>query len=420
MFNRGALEAPGKDGGYDKLWWTMTMDDGTEHSDRIDVKNDMVGMGLIGAIKNQEQQAIDFYNTERGQKYAQDMEMNLEDIKSSHQDNLEELNSLDIPEQDYSTEISPEDQAVLDDRQQKRNEEDANRLNLDVDYRDKDTREKGNKRVTTRQEFDEWINGEGKDVDIQRWTNYMDGGYFQKGVGKNSRENLMDHLSGIEKIKEPYEDTGKSQHASASSAIKRELKKEYPDTKFRVRSQSYSMGDSVGVSWDDGPTSEDVDSIIGKYQYGNFNGMTDSYEHSNKRDDIPQTKFVSTSREMSDETKAVLENQIAEETGRPFDANADYENDYPSLGNHTEGYYVIRKKFTELDHEDIKQLHKKDIGETGPEEPESEPEEQPTQKPQQSGDWWSKMTPEQKQQYRKTHPRSRKQGMDFIDDEDLI
>ncbi len=97
-----------------------------------------------------------------------------------------------------------------------------------------------------------------------------------------------------------------SGHAAAAKAIRNELKNTYPEIKFSVTSESFSMGNSVHISWYDGPTTNEVDSIVKKYQYGHFDGMTDMYEYSNDRDDIPQTKYVQTSRTMSDETKEIL------------------------------------------------------------------------------------------------------------------
>lgn len=65
--------------------------------------------------------------------------------------------------------------------------------------------------------------------------------------------------------------------ANASRQIKKELKEKFPNIKFSVRYSSYSGGDSIRVSWNFGPTTAEVDSIINKYQYGSFDGMTDSY-----------------------------------------------------------------------------------------------------------------------------------------------
>jgi len=95
-----------------------------------------------------------------------------------------------------------------------------------------------------------------------------------------------------------------SPHAATAHAIRQELKKAFPATKFSVTSSSYSGGDSVVVNWQNGPTYKDVDSVVDKYQYGHFNCMEDIYENSNNRTDIPQVKFVQTRREITQDTLA--------------------------------------------------------------------------------------------------------------------
>lgn len=92
----------------------------------------------------------------------------------------------------------------------------------------------------------------------------------------------------------------KTQSAQAAALIRKELKVNFPGVKFSVRSENYSMGSNVSIAWIDGPTSKAVEEFTNKYQYGHFNGMEDIYEYSNSRDDIPQAKFVHTSRKMSD------------------------------------------------------------------------------------------------------------------------
>ena len=88
-----------------------------------------------------------------------------------------------------------------------------------------------------------------------------------------------------------------------------ELKKAFPLTKFRVISSTYSGGNSVAVEWVDGPISDEVGKIAYKYQYGHFNGMEDIYENTNRRDDIPQVKYVQIRREVSEEIQQqVFEN----------------------------------------------------------------------------------------------------------------
>lgn len=103
-----------------------------------------------------------------------------------------------------------------------------------------------------------------------------------------------------------------SSHAAAAKAIRAELKAAFPGVPFRVRSESFSMGDAVNVDWTDGPTRDSVENIVKKYQYGHFNGMEDIYENSNSREDIPQAKYVQIQRSISDAVRSIIKAEIAE------------------------------------------------------------------------------------------------------------
>lgn len=98
----------------------------------------------------------------------------------------------------------------------------------------------------------------------------------------------------------------KSSAANCAAAIRTELKTAFPGIKFSVTCENFSMGDSVDIRWEDGPTTKEVEEFTSKYQYGHFDSMTDMYESSNSRDDIPQSKYVHTNRQLSEELKAKL------------------------------------------------------------------------------------------------------------------
>lgn len=132
-----------------------------------------------------------------------------------------------------------------------------------------------------------------------------------------------------------------SSQAQCAKAIRQELKENFPETKFSVTSEGFAGGDAVNISWEDGPTTDQVEEITGKYQYGHFDGMIDMYEHSNKRDDIPQAKFVQTRRELTDgillKTSQVLKEHYSdlknipapitdEDLGNSFEAFGQYQN----------------------------------------------------------------------------------------------
>ena len=106
-----------------------------------------------------------------------------------------------------------------------------------------------------------------------------------------------------------------SNQAAAAKAIRQELKKAFPTIKFSVTSESFAGGDSVDIRWTDGPTSDAVDAITRKYQYGHFDGMIDLYEISNNRDDIPQSKYVMCQRTLSDMARLHAKNEIINKFG---------------------------------------------------------------------------------------------------------
>jgi len=97
-----------------------------------------------------------------------------------------------------------------------------------------------------------------------------------------------------------------STHAMAAKAIRNDLKKAFPETLFSVKSRTYAGGNSVDVEWTNGPLSQEVNRIVGKYQYGHFDGMTDCYNYTNSRNDIPQVKYVQIRREVSEDIKQAV------------------------------------------------------------------------------------------------------------------
>ena len=104
-------------------------------------------------------------------------------------------------------------------------------------------------------------------------------------------------------VLEKQENSKKSSHALAGANIRKELKHRYPNCKFKVTTKSYTGGDSVRVSWFDGVTNKEVDAIIDKYTYGNFDGMYDIYEYdSDHNGTYGEVKYAFAERKYSRET----------------------------------------------------------------------------------------------------------------------
>jgi hypothetical protein len=103
--------------------------------------------------------------------------------------------------------------------------------------------------------------------------------------------------------------------ALAAKAIRKVLKEKFPAIKFSVRSSNFSMGNSVDIPYKDGVPAEEIDKAVRKYQFGNFDPMTDSYDYSNCREDIPQAKYVHVQRNISPEVRERVKADIANDFG---------------------------------------------------------------------------------------------------------
>ena len=97
-----------------------------------------------------------------------------------------------------------------------------------------------------------------------------------------------------------------SEQAKAAKLIRAELKKH--GIKGRVTSDSASMTSSVNVDLSDElqATVDKVEAHCKQYQEGHFDGMIDCYEYSNRRDDIPQARFVFVRNDLSEELRAEI------------------------------------------------------------------------------------------------------------------
>lgn len=99
----------------------------------------------------------------------------------------------------------------------------------------------------------------------------------------------------------PVSTTNNSLVAAAKN-IRRELAGRFPRVRFTVRSARFAGGDSIRVTWTDGPTTEQVDAIIGKYRAGTFDGMTDRYEYTGSAwgDTFGCARYLHAERDFSD------------------------------------------------------------------------------------------------------------------------
>lgn len=88
----------------------------------------------------------------------------------------------------------------------------------------------------------------------------------------------------------------------AAKNLRVELKRSFPGIAFAVRTSKYSGGNSVNISWQDGPNSQQVQRIADKYAGGWFDGMTDSYEYKRSpwTEVFGEARYVFCNRSYSD------------------------------------------------------------------------------------------------------------------------
>lgn len=67
--------------------------------------------------------------------------------------------------------------------------------------------------------------------------------------------------------------------ADTAKLLRAALKSQFPGIKFSVRSNTYSGGASIDVSWTDGPFTSEVDSIAKRYEGASFDGSIDLKEY---------------------------------------------------------------------------------------------------------------------------------------------
>lgn len=103
--------------------------------------------------------------------------------------------------------------------------------------------------------------------------------------------------------------------AQAAKLIRQELKAKFPNVAFTVRSQNFAGGNSVDISYANAMPRAEVEAVVSKYEYGHFDAMTDCYEFSNRREDIPQVKYVMVQREITPEVREAVKAEVAAKFG---------------------------------------------------------------------------------------------------------
>lgn len=106
---------------------------------------------------------------------------------------------------------------------------------------------------------------------------------------------------------------------NAIANIRKHLKQGFPKITFSVRTTGTS---SVNVRWTLGPTTDEVKSVVNRYLYGSFDGMTDSY-HFNDNNVWPSvfggvryTNFQRNTPDLTEPDRILIEQRYGAELPR--------------------------------------------------------------------------------------------------------
>ncbi|WP_272662658.1 LPD29 domain-containing protein [Providencia sp. PROV111] len=134
---------------------------------------------------------------------------------------------------------------------------------------------------------------------------------FNQGVEFQKNNNQYSHLTQITSNSDKeVKIVGKN--------IRAELKKHFPKTKFSVRKQHHS---TYHISWTDGPTVDEVESIINKYETSRFDSYTDYHYSENSPFNVVYggADYVFTHRDYSDEIIALAIKSLIDKYGESYE-----------------------------------------------------------------------------------------------------
>jgi len=104
--------------------------------------------------------------------------------------------------------------------------------------------------------------------------------------------------------------------AEVAKEIRKALKTDFADTRFGVRSKTYSGGASIRVYWTDGPTTAEVDAVVKPFEGSSFDGMIDLKTSNGPLDALDGARscadFIFTERTISDELWNEIAARVAE------------------------------------------------------------------------------------------------------------
>jgi hypothetical protein len=115
----------------------------------------------------------------------------------------------------------------------------------------------------------------------------------------------------------------------AAANIRRLLKIAYPSVKFSVKTSKYAGGNSISVSWENGPPIKEVGALVGRFEGCGFDGSQDMKTYhadpTGFRSDFGGSDYVFASRGVSDSVRSEVGRLIDGRLGDSYGAPGSWE-----------------------------------------------------------------------------------------------
>jgi len=168
----------------------------------------------------------------------------------------------------------------------------------------------------------EWVDGVMKEAARNQLDNYD---LEIEKINIYRLENaVLDLVQRWNKDQEPEEEKPEMETVyvnvvDTAKLIRKDLKANFPNQKFSVRSDKYAGGASIDINWTDGIDIPSVDEIVSQYKGAHFDGMIDLQTYVSHEKDGKLYRYgsdyVSCHRDISEEMATRIANEVAELAG---------------------------------------------------------------------------------------------------------
>jgi hypothetical protein len=97
--------------------------------------------------------------------------------------------------------------------------------------------------------------------------------------------------------------------ATVAKAIRKELKRLYPNVKFSITSKISAGSDRINIKYDSDIPKSEIKKITNKYLDGYFDGMEETYKYKKNNQEIYRVQYILIQRHIPDSIKLIIKGE---------------------------------------------------------------------------------------------------------------